>query len=324
MAGPLAWADGPTRSDPNTADALFRQGRDLFGAKKYDAACPKLEESYKLDPQGGTAFLLGECFEAVGRFASASTQYNAALEVAQRKGQADRVAKVKARLDAVAPKIPKLTVSVAPSLKTTAGLEVTRDATPLATASWDTPLPVDPGPHVVDATAPGKQKWEHTFDLAPGASGSILVDALTDEPAAATSGGGATAGPEPHGSFFRDNQRTIAYAAGGAGAVGVVVGSVMLANAFSKNDAINAAVAHGECAGACDSNVQSLVSDRTTDAAVGGVGLTAGGILLAGGVALWLTAPKNAPTEPKGAAMTPRITAVGILGSAGLDVAGTW
>src|ERR1700753_2771982 len=59
------------QSDPGTARALFAEGRKLMAAKKYDEACPKLEESQRLDPGIGTMYNLADCWEHVGRTASA-------------------------------------------------------------------------------------------------------------------------------------------------------------------------------------------------------------------------------------------------------------
>src|SRR5277367_3532955 len=54
-----------------TAEALFRQARDLAGKGNYAAACPKFAASQRLDPGYGTLYNLGECLALEGKTASA-------------------------------------------------------------------------------------------------------------------------------------------------------------------------------------------------------------------------------------------------------------
>ena len=65
--------------DPAAAQALFDQGQALVNAGKPEEACPKLAESYRLDPGIGTQFHLAACHELEGRIASAWAEF---LEVA--------------------------------------------------------------------------------------------------------------------------------------------------------------------------------------------------------------------------------------------------
>ena len=69
--------------DVTRADALFREGRALMKKGDYATACPKLEESYRLDPAAGTGINLGDCFEKQGKVASALLAYQAARALLQ-------------------------------------------------------------------------------------------------------------------------------------------------------------------------------------------------------------------------------------------------
>src|SRR5258706_7329882 len=57
--------------DPAAAEALFRAGRAAADKGDYVTACPKFEESNRLDPELVTAFNLADCDEHVGKVASA-------------------------------------------------------------------------------------------------------------------------------------------------------------------------------------------------------------------------------------------------------------
>src|ERR1700759_2729062 len=64
-------AQAESGSDPATARALFADARKLMAAKHYDQARPKLEESQRLDSGIGTMYNLADCWEHIGRTASA-------------------------------------------------------------------------------------------------------------------------------------------------------------------------------------------------------------------------------------------------------------
>lgn len=139
-----------------SARALFNLGRALMASARYAEACPKFEESLRLDPGMGTRFNLAYCWEHIGRSASAWALY---LDVAAEAraaglGEREQIARNLAR--ELEPRLSYLVVAVdAPA----AGQEVARDGVLLGRAAWGVPTPVDPGIHVVRASAPGKQPW---------------------------------------------------------------------------------------------------------------------------------------------------------------------
>ena len=59
------------QSDSAAARALFAEGRNLMADERYAEACPKFEESLRLDHGMGTQFNLAHCWEKLGRTASA-------------------------------------------------------------------------------------------------------------------------------------------------------------------------------------------------------------------------------------------------------------
>jgi hypothetical protein len=181
LASNLAWAQGP--SDPSAlARELFSQGRALMDAGEHEAACAKFEESQRLEPGGGTLLNLALCNEKLGKTATAWALFNQAIVVARRDGRADRETFAKEHVDAIAPKLSRLTVQV-PSDARTPGLRIELNGTEIGKGAWGGPLPVDPGTQEIVVTAPGKIKLTITISVGDAADKKeISVGPLRDAP----------------------------------------------------------------------------------------------------------------------------------------------
>jgi len=71
FAACLTHADAAFAQNSGAAQSLFEEGVRLMKEKKYAEACPKLAESHKLEPGGGTDFNLAICPEGEGKPATA-------------------------------------------------------------------------------------------------------------------------------------------------------------------------------------------------------------------------------------------------------------
>src|SRR5205814_367080 len=79
-----------------------------------------------------------------------------ALAEARQSKRADREQAAQERIRVLEPKLTR--ARVVPTAKI-AGLEVSRDGKRVGDAQWGSALPVDPGEHVFEASAPGKKPW---------------------------------------------------------------------------------------------------------------------------------------------------------------------
>lgn len=163
--------------DPAAAQALFDQAKELIRVKKFAEACPKLQESNRLDPGIGTQFHLADCYEQSGRVASAWALFLDVASQARASGQLDREKAAQKRAEKLAPRLPKLAITVPESSKT-AGLEIRRNGMLVGAAQWGTPVPVDPGEVELTASAPGKQTLRQTLRLEEGKTASYSLPAL--------------------------------------------------------------------------------------------------------------------------------------------------
>jgi hypothetical protein len=137
--------------------ALFDEARRLMNAGQFAAACPKLEESQRLRAGIGTQFNLAECYEKLGRFASAWSLYSQVATDTKALGQPEREQVARERARALEPRVSYLLLSVPASV---AGLELTLDGSALLPALWGAPTPLDPGEHAIVAQAPGHATWQ--------------------------------------------------------------------------------------------------------------------------------------------------------------------
>src|SRR5258708_17552643 len=98
--------DGVSPDDRATAQALFDQAKQLATSGKYADACPKFEESERLDPGIGTQFQLASCYEHVGRIASAWTLFLDVASAARGMKQPEREKVARERAAALEGRIP--------------------------------------------------------------------------------------------------------------------------------------------------------------------------------------------------------------------------
>ena len=275
----------PARAQSNeaAAEALFNEGTALVEAGHVEAGCKKLEASEALDPATGTLIHLGDCYEKLGRTASAWARFREAASRASKDGRTDWETVAKARAGELEPKLARLKVD-AP-----AGVAVRRDGQDVPPAAYGSALPVDPGDYTLTASAPRKKTWTGKVHVDAAALAAVRVPALEDDASAATGDGrDAHAGAqtdEGSGSTLR----TIGWAAGAVGIVGVAVGGVSGLIAIGQNDKSKRVCPNdGLCA---DDTARSENASARTAATISTIGFIAGGALLAGGVALVLAAP---------------------------------
>lgn len=267
-------------SNSDAAEALFEAGKELMAQGRFAEACRELERSQELDPALGTLLNLADCYERRGEGARAYRTFVEVRTLAAAGGHTE-VERVSAnRASSLFAKLPKLTID-ARAASAHPHLEVFQDDVPVASTFWGVPLPVEPGRHTFEARAPGHVPHRITVEVIPG-RGPAFVEFPELVPSSGDEGGG-------------DRRRTrtslqprqwFAVAAGGAGAVGLVVGTIFGIESIRAGQA-----ADRHCDGArcrTEEGVR-LRSDARSAGDVSTVGFLLGAAGVAAGAALWLT-----------------------------------
>jgi tetratricopeptide (TPR) repeat protein len=295
------------------AEALFAEGQKLVKEKKYAEACAKFAESNRLDRGAGTLIHLADCYEKNKQTASAWATWKEAASAAQAINRADWQKLASDRSSKLEPKLAKLTIKVPESVDK---LEVTKDGAPFAQATWNTPLPVDVGPHTIEATAPGHKPYKTTANVSKdGEKLDVVIpklEALPADPALATKTEPTKpepAKPAPKEEEDGSGQRAIGYIVAGVGVVGLAVGGVTGLMAMSaNNEAKDKCPQEGACAN--KDGVDANESAKSLGL-VSTIGFGAGAALIIGGAVLIFTAPKGSGKEARAVKVLPTATASG-------------
>ena len=304
LLAPIVRAE-PTEAERTLAESLFQDAKALMKQGDYSRACPKLQESYRLDPVGGTIINLADCTEHLGKWATALTYFEKARAVAAQAHRDDRVRIADDRLAVLRKKVARLVVRVpAPS----EGLAVSLDGVQLAAPAWGSAVMIDPGKHAVDAKAPGKADLHLDVVVLDAPETKTLdLPTLADAPSATSAKTIDVAASESPSS----SRRTVGLAVGALGVASLGLGTYFLVHGSSLKNRVN------DDPHAPD--VHDTVASQHTAITVAEVGLGVG--VAAIGTAVWLIATSpSAPRRATGARVTPLITANG----GGLSVGGAW
>jgi hypothetical protein len=220
----------PSAADSKAAQASFEQGRKLMAQGRAGEACARFEESERLQSGLGTEYHLADCYEAVGKTASAHALFLQVAARARELGQKAREQLARERAEAAASKLVKLRISAPHARRGEVTIE--RDGSEVDAAQWGLAVPVDPGVHRVRAFGPGLVEWMTDVKVRgePGVI-NVSVPPLMSE-----------------GSSFWSSSRKIGVAALGVGVAGLGIGTAFALRAHSKNEeSLRAGCSDDEC-----------------------------------------------------------------------------
>jgi hypothetical protein len=276
-------------ADDAALDAL-KKGYELKKAGKCAEAMVFLRKSHEAHPSAKAVLNWAECEESAGKFLSARAHYleGKRLAVAERQPELEAIAV--ARLEALGPRVPKVTFSVPD------GATVSVDGDTLASLS---DVSLDPGEHRVQVARDGFEPQTSTLSLTPGETRAVR---LTLGQAKATSPlpprPPSPEGPRPaDGSAGSSPLRPISIVGMGVGLVTIGVGSVLAIGAKSDYDAATSTSCDPR---GCDPAGLAAIDGARSRADVATALFVAGGVVTAASAVLFFTA-KSSPVRARAA-----------------------
>jgi hypothetical protein len=287
------------------ARALGVEGLKLAQAGKCEEAIIKLDRAEKLHHSPIILGRLGECHVTLGRLVEGTEMLRKMLREPLPPNPSPAITKAyeraQATLDSAKSRIASVNISV--NAPPDAAITLTVDGKSVAAVMIGSDMPLDPGEHTLEVSAPGFIKSATRVMLGPGDKESVNLKLESDPNAAPAAAAASDKSPpdKPTTPEAQDEQRssassspmsdtpvssgpnrTAAYISLGVGAVGIGLGAVFGLSAMkAKSDLEN------DCGGTtCPASEEDRLSDAkrsgtlsTIAFGVGAAGLTFGTIL---------------------------------------------
>jgi hypothetical protein len=284
----------------NAARDLAGQGKASFERGDFEKARDLFHRAYTLVPVPSIAIFEARSLAALGRLVEAEEAYlrasRAPLDANAPDAFRTAVREAEAELQMLRPRIPKLTLALTGEGAQHPELVVKIDGNEVPHALRGVEMPFDPGKHQLMAQAPGGERVQVQFVLAEKEREQVdvhvpapaqQVAATPTQPVLTPTLRRDEPAPPPRSSW----QKPAAFVAGGLGIAGLATGIVTGLMASSRHSTAASSCPDNVCppGGSGWDDVQSFRTLRT----VSTVGYVVGAVGLAGGVTLWLTAPKQ-------------------------------
>jgi hypothetical protein len=233
----------------------------------FAAACPKLEESQRLDPAVGTQYDLGLCYRRIGRLGSAWRTLRSVERLAHSTGKTGREEAAQRELASI-----RATASHLVFVVSEPDVSLAVDGEHVDPADYDF-YPVDAGEHRIDATASARLPWHGVQsvperDAASGAALRLAIPPLTK------------AVVVREASNPQHSVGIALLAVGGAGVAASVVTGVLLLSAKATADHKCTPKCVDDDGASAVRRGQTLLPINFVSWIVAGVGLGAGGFLV--------------------------------------------
>ncbi len=311
-------AHAPPSGDAlNQARALFAEALRDENARRYDVALDKFRRVSRVKDTAPVEYRIGSCYEGLGQWAHAYEAYRAAVEVGQGEAGSGEVVKAaQGRMDALGTRVARLTLTLPAGAPADAKVRV--DDTPIERAALQEPLVLEPGNHVVTATATDAAPFRGEIALPEGGQGTLSVT-LTPRPPpppvsppSSVPSTPAKRNGAPTATDDGSLRRTVGWVAIAGGGVLVAGSVVTLLLRHSAISSLNESCPGGTCPpGANQSELESTRSRALAEGPIavilGATGIAAAGV----GAYLLLTAPAEHSPATGRAMLVPMIRSDG-------------
>jgi hypothetical protein len=159
-------AGGPSEPTPGQLQAareLFAAATEDERASRWADALDKLRRVADVKLTAGVRYHIAFCEEKLGLTATALAHYTEAHDAADREHNKEVMVLLKDPfLPDLRARVPTLSIEVTADAL---GAKVTIDGHPHPAGLWGIAVPIDPGPHVIAGTAPGREPFSKQITL---------------------------------------------------------------------------------------------------------------------------------------------------------------
>jgi hypothetical protein len=291
------WAQ-PSASDRATARALAEEGGEALDRKNYEIAADRFARADALVHAPTLSLELARAQVGLRKFVEAQESYLRIIREGVPPGSPPSFTKAfqdaQKEIKAIAPRLGWVTLTITGANAFIANI----DGNEVPKAALDVKRAVNPGNHVVKASADGYIANETSFAVGEGESAavSLTLEPMPTSPSAKpptapaakttiTSASGARVDTDTgrRGS----TQKTLGYVALGIGGAGLVAGSITGIMAISRHGDLQTSCKSG----ACPPEMQHTLDSYRTISTISTVGFIVGAAGALGGTMLLLTTP---------------------------------
>ncbi len=262
-----AWAQD--KKELSKARAMFQRAIELEQAGNYTQALEQFRDvgQVRMTPQ--VRFHIASCEEKLGRLVTALGGYELALADADSVGD-DFKTEVDTAVTRLRASIPKLVIQRGNGAE---AAEIQLDGVALGASSVGVPVPLDPGPHSINAKAPGFEPFSQTVTIAENEQKAVDIE-LTAEPQPETTGPGGTS-LQSAGLSDKPNKKIVPYVIGGVGVASLIGAGVLFGLRQSTLSDLESKCGpdRQSCPGSARGEVDNLKLYNTTAQVALGVGV---------------------------------------------------
>jgi PEGA domain len=308
LVSALLLATAPARAADaaqETSVEALKRAREQFGqalalqtAGDWAGALALLKEVAAVKSTPQVRFNIALCEEKLGRLVAALGDYELAAADARAENAEQVADEVEVRLELLRQRIPKLIVTRG------AGAEaalIAVDGVSLGDRVVGTPMPTDPGPHTVEARAPGFKPFRRSVRVAEQESQTVEITLEAEPPPPVTIA-------PPLVGRSEGRSRLPGYVIGGVGVASLGASAVFFGLRAGKISALDKVCNERTC----PASAQSDIDAGKTYTTVANVTLAVGVAAVAGGLVLVLT---GGPSSTPAVALAPAPGGAQLLGT---------
>ena len=175
VAPPLDPGDGADSGRAGRGPKNVRERARGLEQSNFEAALEKFRRVQAVRETVAVHYRIGACLEGLGRFKEAVVAYDGAIALGSGgdSNNAESIKAARAKVVDLTRRIPQLTITLSEAPPSDLAVEIDHES--VSPSLFRTPIPLDPGPHVITATASGAAPFRADLTLASGARISLAI-----------------------------------------------------------------------------------------------------------------------------------------------------